>query len=242
MILDFGGNGGHSLLYIFGEASISSNNIPLAVISVVIYVYMLFKYNSLEDSIKIITLFMPLILLLMMLHCQMWHISVLFEILFIVLIKDIDKKLVKIFITAMLLIQILWNIQSVSFDYNSLYSPAKEVADFIKQIDDYENKKIYGINYMPVAIQPYFEKNIFENYNTDKANYCWSTSNGYDTFKEVEKNMPDICIIPITVFNKDIENPDAISKYIKGDLKNLIEKLEQDKYTKYKFIGNIYLK
>ena len=161
MILDFGGNGGHSLLYIFGEASISSNNIPLAVISVVIYVYMLFKYNSLEDSIKIITLFMPLILLLMMLHCQMWHISVLFEILFIVLIKDIDKKLVKIFITAMLLIQILWNIQSVSFDYNSLYSPAKEVADFIKQIDDYENKKIYGINYMPVSIQPYFEKIIF---------------------------------------------------------------------------------
>lgn len=238
----FGGNGGHSLLYIFGESTISSNNNLLAFIPIIIFIYMLIKYNSLEDGVKLITLFMPLVLLLMLLHCQMWHIAVLFETLFIVLIKYIDKKLVKIFITVMLLIQVLWNIQSISFDYNNLYSPAKEIADFIKQIDDYENKKIYGINYISIAIQAYFEKNVFDNFNTDKANYCWSTSNGYYTLQEIEENMPDVCVIAINVPNIYIGNQDAISKSARGDAKKLIEKLKQKNYIEYNFIGNLYLK
>lgn len=240
--IGFGGDGGNSLLYILGEASISSNNIIFEIIALVVFIYILYKYNSIENAIKIVILFLLLVSMLMTLHCQIWHISIVFELIFIILLKDIDKKEIRIFITIMLSIQVIWNIQTLKFDYNNLYSSAREVADFIKEFD-YDNKKIYGIKYMPTAVQAYFDKNIFENYNSNKANYCWSTSNGYDTYEEVMQDLPDICIIPITIMQADVGKDNIIQKYIElSDSKDLIYKLENEGYILYNFIGNLYTK
>lgn len=243
--IGFGGDGGNSIFYIIGEATISSYNNILNVLALICIVVLLIRNNNLENIVKILVLFLPVFSLLMILHCQIWHISIIFEVIFVLLIKDIDKKEIKIFVVIMLLIQCIWNIITLKFDYENIYSPSEQIADFIKEIDSYESKKIYGIRYMGTTIQPYFEKNIFSNYNTDKANYCWSTSNGYYTDDEVISNLPDICIIPYTeirdnYLNESLEENSIYINY--ENTKKLITKFQEQNYILYAFEGDIYTK
>ena len=141
--LGFGGNGGESIFYVIGEATISSSNNILNIISLICLAIILIRNNNLENIVKILVLFLPISSLLTVIHCQIWHISIIFEIIFLLLIKDIEKFEVKIFIFILLLVQAFWNIQTLNFDYKNLYSPSEQIARIIKQIDNYENKTIY---------------------------------------------------------------------------------------------------
>ena len=242
--LGFGGNGGESIFYVIGEATISSSHNILNIISLICLAIILIRNNNLENIVKILVLFLPISSLLTVIHCQIWHISIIFEIIFLLLIKDIEKFEVKIFIFILLLVQAFWNIQTLNFDYKNLYSPSEQIARIIKQIDNYENKTIYGTRYLATAIQPYFNKNLFSNYNTEKANYCWSISNGYYTDEEIIKKLPDICIIPITV-NGEVSSEELKKSPIQSYYEKvfeIVEKLEEQKYILYVFEGKLYTK
>lgn len=242
--IGFGGDGGSRFDYIIGEATISSNSIVLNVISIVSLTYFLLRYNSLGNIIKIITIFFPIIAFLTVVHCQLWHIGIIFELIFFMLLKDVNKKEMKIFILLILIINNYWNVKTIIYDYNNLYSSAEEVADFIKTID-YENKEIYGLKYMPTSIQPYFDKNIYINKGIDKENYNWSAANGDLTNDEVIENLPDICIVPVTVFPEkyeDISNKNGLEISRESNVYDVIKSLYEDEYTEYKFIDNIYIK
>ena len=130
---------------------------------------------------------------------------------------------VKISLILIFLIQIYWSVSAINYDFSNNYSASKDVAEFLKE-NDYENKTIYGLGYSVTAIQPYFEKNIFANQNTNKSFYLWKDNNGYDT--KVNDNV-DICVISALYINS---------------YKDVIEWLKSNDYREINFEGYTYLK
>lgn len=88
-------------------------------------------------------------------------------------LKEKSKWFEKIFAVGLILYSIL-SIQSGFNDFYKQYSGAKEMAYYIKENKYYE-KNIYGFGFLDVALQPYFEENLFK--NRDETIYKWSSNN-----------------------------------------------------------------
>lgn len=119
------------------------------------------------------------------------HWGILFLLLtFIVLINYKNIKNCKMFKFSTILIfslYIVYSTQCMIYDLESNYSGAKEMANYIKNID-YENKYIHGIGYKTTSILPYFETCIYKNRNI--CYYQWSYNNRdwyiYNNLEEAE--------------------------------------------------------
>ena len=72
----------------------------------------------------------------------------------------LNKKENTYIIAAILVGYIVLTLVTGVLEVNYKYSGAKEMAEYIKTIEDYENKDFYGIGYKSVALLPYFEENI----------------------------------------------------------------------------------
>ena len=124
----------------------------------------------------------------------------------------------------MCLVQIVWSLFAARYDLNNNYSASKDVAEFIKQ-NNYSD--IYGLGFDTVAIQPYFEHNIFKNYLNDKSYWLWS--------KTVHHN-------------EEIKaSEDETATYVISDLyinqfRELYESLKEKGYQEHHFEGNMYTK
>jgi hypothetical protein len=86
-------------------------------------------------------------------------------------------KLFNIFMLLVSVIQVYWSIDTSIYDYKESYTPAKEVADFIKKYD-YKHMKIYGVGFYESSINAYFDENIFDNWH-DTRFFYWSKNNIY---------------------------------------------------------------
>ena len=149
-------------------------------------------------------------------------------------IKNKNKNINKIFITIMLL-YCIYSIQVGINDYLYPYSGAKDMALYIKEMN-YENEEIYSFGYKSVALEPYFEDNIYT--NREETIYKWNINNtdfyNYCNFENIDKNQ----------FKK-------VPKYIilehdKNDykLKKITQLIDQtEKYeVEYKTTGKVFFK
>lgn len=81
-------------------------------------------------------------------------------------------------IALVLAVQLSWSLRSFRFDYSNPYSGSRALAHYLKD-DDLQDSVIYGTGFPSFAVLPYFDRNIFANYNggSRPAFWFWSTRN-----------------------------------------------------------------
>jgi len=219
-----------SLFRVLTEATIGSNlNVFLetlfGIIILVIFIVSLKK----EKLVNFIILLLPVSFVLMFVAFQIWHVGVVWMLIFSYFIISgaiMDSKLIKIFVVIVCLVQAYWNVSSVIYDYNNNYTGAYEAYEYL---DSYvnDNYKIYGFGYSKTAINPYFDKNIFDNKLTDKSFHIWINGSK-------EMNLMEVFDSNIDIF--------VISDFYKNEYLPLISFLEYNNYKKREFKGFSYIK
>ncbi len=219
--------------HVISEITIGSSFVPWCEIIITIAILIILLKSGIKheykEYIRFLILFGPVSLIYLILTYQVWHVGILALLLFVYFIinnKINTNVFIKLLFCCIFIFQINWTISSCDYDFYNNYSASKNVANFIKK-NGYEDKVIYGLGYGVTSIQPYFNKNIFTNYNTDKAFYFWKFNNGY-----MKKELYD--------FKANVY---IIQNLYKKTYINLIQDLEKrDDYTKYEFYGATYIK
>lgn len=184
-----------------------------------------------EKLIKVLVLILPIILFMLIFYFNIWHYGVLFLIMIFITIvyKLYENKQIKILIIITCLVQILFNINSSISEIKYTYQPSEEMANFIKKYD-YKNLKIYAYKFDPVLINPYFKKNIFDNWSLDKGFFSYDRRN--KSYYEQTNNMEyDIVIRIETKKEKSfIFDKKKYNKYVfKGDL--IFQVVSKERYV-----------
>jgi hypothetical protein len=83
-----------------------------------------------------------------------------------------------IVVTLVLGIHVYWGFYAVRNDIAQNYSGSAEVAEYIRK-QGLENRPIFATGWKTAAVQPYFDRNPFYNYNegSDRRFWDWSMSN-----------------------------------------------------------------
>lgn len=215
------------------EATIGSNQsdfieILISLIIVITIMFVIFKNKSKYNFITLAIFLIPVISVLSIVTYQPWHVGIIFLSLltYCIITGMLNKeKIIKFLFMIIFTVQIYWSANSILYDMNHLYSSSKIVADFLKE--NYEDSVIYGLGYSTTAIEPYFDKNIFKNRNTDKSFNLWSINNGYYTNAELLENKPDVYVL---------------STFYTFQFNDIIEELKKEGYTRYMINGYTYAK
>ena len=178
-----------------------------------------------------------LLLVLYSFYYNVWHQGTLFLFWLFVLWLSFDeshffelsfflKPVIHLAIIITLGFHIYWNIAALKNDYKGQYSASKALANYI-QDSNYQDKSIFAYHFWPVAIQPYFEQNIYTDsrYFNNNAFWVWNVENEYaDDLETVLNRNHDMIIFPKPHL---YPVPETIPPY---------KKVEQS------FIGEIYWK
>jgi hypothetical protein len=111
-------------------------------------------------------------------------------------LSKIIKTIVILSLALILLFHISWSFSVSVNDFYGPYSAGKSIADYIKT-NQLENKKIYATTFWSTTIQPYFDNNIFDNYNNKQkpAFWLWSTKNNMiQDYETILRDKPDLII------------------------------------------------
>jgi len=187
----------------------------------IIKVFLLFGYSALLLWFKLrrtLLLYMMsaagLLLLFSVKYVNLWHEGTLFLLVIFVLWLSIDsenvygnermqfvlKRIVSIFTVIVLMVQVYWSYKASVNDFRYNYSASRDTADYIKE-KGIDKKRVYAVSFHSISILPYFEKNIFDNYN-DKENpsfWFWSTSNKMvnETAVTAANKKPDYIVVGV---------------------------------------------
>ena len=172
-----------------------------------------------------------MIIQLFLIRAASHHIGILFLIIIVELLLNKNNKIIEILTVIVLVLYMILNVIACFNEVNGNYSGAKEMAQYIKQIEDFEKEDVYAVGYKTTAILPYFERNIFD--NRKDAYYLWSSDNlelslyvyfyenmNYDTFFKEGKYPKYLLIQNYNLTNKD---------------KKIREKIERSKLYQLKY-------
>jgi hypothetical protein len=96
-------------------------------------------------------------------------------------------------------IQLSWTFVAVGDDFNGPYSGSKALAQYIKE-RSLDRLVIFGIGFPAVAVLPYFERNIYDNYHAGKNPSYWDWSSKNDMIvdpADIERRQPDYVVVPL---------------------------------------------
>lgn len=114
-----------------------------------------------------------------LIYTQVWHAGLLFLAwLFAIWVSAINIRPTVTVLTALLIVivfQCNWTVRSIQYDWNYPYSGSFEAARSLRQLG-LPRPRIYGVGFACVAIQPYFLKNVFANFNDGKGPAFWDLS------------------------------------------------------------------
>lgn len=138
------------------------------------------KERCLNKYMQLWYFLIPIILFYFVMYYNVWHLGILFlSFIFILWIQGMENsKMLNIFLVICLLVQVYWSGSSIIYECNNNYSSSLDVANFIKKYD-YENLDILGASFNESGVNPYFNKNIYDNWNGDIGFFYWNTNNKY---------------------------------------------------------------
>ena len=176
---------------------------------------------------KLTLLFLlPLLLILALFavkYRNLWHDGITFILWIFVLwvgfardeirVPKILARTLPVLITIVLATQVYWSAFAIHHDIQNNYSGSYDLAGYIKE-NQLENQKIFASGWKSIAVQPYFDKNIFYNHNKGSGQRFWNWSNTNQThlganqqvLNTIQKDQPDIVI-----FASDHLEPEAIT-------------------------------
>lgn len=210
-------------------ATNGQNEIINLFISVIFFIVLFITNKKEKGHLKQwLLLYLPLLCFLIFAYANYWHIGILFLIMiFLTTFYETKPRILYLFLLFAAIIQIGWTIQTCHYDITSPYSGAKEAANFIKE-HHYDKKNIYGLEYDPTALQPYFSKNIYQNFKKDYGFYLWSKNAAQKTLTQIEQDLPDAFVLPRRYYSTYLK---------KTSMENYI-----DQYDFHSFKGGIYIK
>jgi hypothetical protein len=115
------------------------------------------------------------------------------------------RRLVLTTLVVVSAIQASWTIAAVRADFAGSYSGSKALAQHIKE-RSLDRSVIYGIGYPTLAVLPYFERNIYDNYHAGKKPSYWDWSSRNDMIvdpAEIERRQPDYVVVPVKATGAD---------------------------------------
>jgi hypothetical protein len=144
---------------------------------------------------------------------NLWHDGITFLFWIFILWLGFDKeetetsrkshlsKIVLVSLAIVLAVQVYWSMHIIRRDFEHSYSASYELARHIKE-NNLENQKIFISGWKIAAVHPYFDKNIFYNYNNgaDRRFWIWSNANqtplgaGQVVIESIQNDQPDIVI------------------------------------------------
>lgn len=190
-------NSGRSLCVCISNALFSSklNGSLIAEILCFVCFAIFVKQSDIKNRLLLILFLISPLIINTFVHAEIWHIGIFFLtfVFYCIFTEEINNKVFKYMILIFCIISINWTILSCKYDFNNVMSPNEEVIAYLKAIDA-ENKKVYGIGFNSVEFNPYFEENLYDNYNSEKGYYKWNLDNGYMSREEIENDLPDIFV------------------------------------------------
>lgn len=99
------------------------------------------------------------------------------------------------------LFQIYWSFKTAVNDVQGPYSGSRELANYIKE-NDLQDSSIFGVHWSSMAINPYFEGNVYSNYDApgDVSYWEWSDKNEIvEDYRTIDLLGPDFVVVPIKV-------------------------------------------
>jgi hypothetical protein len=95
--------------------------------------------------------------------------------------------------------QIGWTVQTAAMDVRSPYSGSKALASYLKA-NHLEDRQIFAVHWASFALNPYFDRNIIDNYEVPEeiSYYLWSEKNEMvQNLTTIEWLLPEFVIYPI---------------------------------------------
>ena len=154
-----------------------------------------------------------LLLFFAFVHNAAWHEGVLFLVwLFALWVglqrkglpeegSDWSRKLALGAVLVVSVVQINWTVRTAILEYGEPYSGSRAMAAYLKE-NVAEEETIFGYHWASIALNPYFEGNIFDNYNPPgKPSYWWWSERNHmvQDFDLIEALQPDYVVYPIKV-------------------------------------------
>ena len=220
----------------------------LGVIAFSIVVFKLIDITNTKELIRTSALLGLNLCWITCIHSCSHHIGILFLIIISIAFLKNDLKTDKILYTLLLIsviIQIYWGISSSINDIKYPYSAGDAVSEYLKEIG-IEDKKIIAVDYWSVQVNPFFEKNIFANF--DKSYHVWTREqNNKVVSKYIKDDELDADIYVIAHhcyyyydYKKEEKVVQTYTAYYEEQIMNKLEATGQ--YIKKKFDGNLFFK
>ncbi len=220
--------------YFLSDSLITSFHYPgiikyFATLLIIPIIYITYeKYGSKRKIIELAIFTLPIIGFFIFKYYNLWHLGIIFEV-FIFLLWIHEFNDIKVFNYLLLItfaIQLSWSVASINYDLKNNYSSGKTVANFIKKYN-YKEMNIYALSYYEVSINPYFNQNIFKNWDQEYSFFYINYNNKFYR-KRIDEAF-------INKYRPDM----VISSSIANNLNN--NKFKSKYYNKYYFKGYTYV-
>jgi hypothetical protein len=83
-------------------------------------------------------------------------------------------------------VQGYWAYETTAYDWENPYSGARNAASYLRE-HKIDQAGIEGFGFACVALQPYFDRNIFSNFRNGNASAYWDWSEAWRNFGELEE-------------------------------------------------------
>ena len=163
----------------------------------------LFVYYFRRILIQALVMTAPLIIFMAVVYQREWHMTYLFFLLVSLLMifrEDFKKTerpfekpanvLANIMLIMLLAVQCAAGVYSVYYEHQHAYSPAKEIAEFLRPYAG-EGAVIDREGFNAIALSPYYDQPLYTNDTCGKAYFIWSYNVPND---KLTKEYPDVFV------------------------------------------------
>ncbi|MBQ2155266.1 MAG: hypothetical protein II438_02445 [Clostridiales bacterium] len=163
----------------------------------------LFVYYFRRILIQSLVMTAPLIIFMAVVYQREWHMTYLFFLLvsLLMIFRDDFKKterpfekpanvLANIMVVMLLAVQCAAGVYSVYYEHQHAYSPAKEIAEFLRPYAG-EGAVIDREGFNAIALSPYYDQPLYTNDTCGKAYFIWSYNVPND---KLTKEYPDVFV------------------------------------------------
>jgi len=146
---------------------------------------------------------------------------------------------------AVVAVQCYWAIETTAYDWENPYSGSRETARYLRE-NGIIQAGVQGFGFGAVAVQPYFDRNIFPNFRHGEASayYDWSEAyRNFDGLEDLAKTQPEYVLVGYKDGGEQILTGRTVKKsgyklikHFEGDLFWHDDVLEPDAFDLYRRI------
>lgn len=100
------------------------------------------------------------------------------------------RKLMTLAVILVFAMQMTWAYNTLRYDYRNNYSASREAAAYIKE-NHIDEMRIFATRFHSISILPYFDRNIYCNYNDGNKPAFWFWSRQNEMYSQTLDSIPE---------------------------------------------------